>query len=117
MQKTFIESCEFTTWVKSHITDDEFAAMQRELLAEPDRGVVIPGSSGLRKLRVADPRRGRGKRGGARVVYLHFAELDRIYLITIYGKDQQDDLSADDKKLYRELVRMLKQEARKPESG
>ena len=115
MLKTFIESGEFSAWVKSYFTDDDLAAMQRELLAEPEIGDVIPGCGGLRKLRVADPKRGKGKRGGARVVYLHIAAADQIYLITVYGKDQKDDLSADDKKLYRQLVQMLKDQARRPE--
>ncbi|MGO8901870.1 MAG: type II toxin-antitoxin system RelE/ParE family toxin [Isosphaeraceae bacterium] len=115
MLKTFIESGEFSAWVKSYFTDDHLAAMQRELLAEPEIGDVIPGCGGLRKLRVADPKRGKGKRGGARVVYLHIAGADQIYLITVYGKDQKDDLSADDKKLYRQLVQMLKDQARRPE--
>src|SRR5271157_5587204 len=106
MLKTFIESGEFTAWVKSYLTDDDLAAMQRELLAEPETGDVIPGCGGLRKLRVADPKRGKGKRGGARVVYLHIAAADQIYLITVYGKDQKDNLSADDKKLYRQLVQI-----------
>ena len=72
----------------------------------------MPGCGGLRKLRIADPSRHKGKRGGARVVYLHVPEVHLIYLITVYGKDQQDDLSADDKKLFRQLATLLKQQAR-----
>ena len=49
------------------------------------------------------------------MVYLHIAAADQIYLITVYGKDQKDDLSADGKKLYRQLVQMLKDQARRPE--
>ena len=49
------------------------------------------------------------------MVYLHIAAANRIYLITVYGKDQKDDLSADDKKLYRQLVQTLKDQARRPE--
>lgn len=117
MQKIFIESGEFTTWVKSFLTDDALASLQRELLAEPEKGDVIPGCGGLRKLRVANPKRGKGKRGGARVVYLHIAEADRIYLITIYGKDQKENLSTHDKKLYRQLVQILRDQARRSEGG
>jgi hypothetical protein len=73
----------------------------------------MPGCGGLRKMRVADPRRGKGKRSGARVIYLHIEELNQIHLITVYGKDQQDDLSAADKKLYRELVGILRDQARR----
>jgi hypothetical protein len=115
MRKVFIESGEFTAWVRSYLTDDDLAAMQRTLLAEPELGEVIPSCGGLRKLRLGDPKRGKGKRGGARVVYLHIAAMDQIYLVTVYGKDQKDDLSAEDKKLYRQLVQMLKEQARRPE--
>ena len=78
--------------------------MQRELLADPERGDVIPGCGGLRKLRVADPRRGKGKRGGARVIYLHVAEANLIYFMDIYGKGEQDNLTADQKKILKNLA-------------
>jgi hypothetical protein len=66
MRKTFIETAEFSDWVKMYLTDDDLAAMPRERLADPERGDVMTGCGGLRKLRIADPRRGKGKRGGAR---------------------------------------------------
>jgi hypothetical protein len=69
MKKTFVETAEFTEWVKEHLSDDALSELQRELLNAPDTGSVMPGCGGLRKMRVADPRRGQGKRGGARVIY------------------------------------------------
>jgi hypothetical protein len=117
MRKTFIETGEFTEWIKEHLTDDGLAALQRELLDDPERGDVMPGCGGLRKLRIANPGRGKGKRGGARVIYLHIKAADEIHLITIYGKDQQDDLTAEDKKLFRHLVRILKQRTRRPQGS
>jgi hypothetical protein len=113
MQKTFIETNEFTEWVREHLTDDDLAALQRELLAEPEKGDVMPGCGGLRKLRIADPKRGKGKRGGARVIYLHVEEANQIHLVTVYGKDQKDDLSAEDKKLFRQFTRVLKDQAKR----
>jgi hypothetical protein len=113
MRKTFIETAEFTEWVKTYLSDDDLAAVQRELLADPERGDVIPGCGGLRKLRVAVPRRGKGKRGGARVIYLHVEELDQIHLVTVYGKDQKDDLTAEDKRLCRQFVQLLKQQVKR----
>ena len=68
-------------------------------------------------MRVADPRRGKGKRGGARVIYLHIPEADQIHLITVHGKDQKDDLSAEDKKLYRRIVQLLKDQATQSRGG
>jgi hypothetical protein len=104
MRKTFIEFVEFTTWVKSYLTDDGLAAIQRELLANPARGDVIPGCGGLRKVRAANPLRNSGKQGGARVIYLHVAEADVIYLMDIYGKGEQEDLTASQKKTLKRLA-------------
>ena len=111
MWKTFLETSEFTNWVSAHLSDDDLVGLQKELLNDPEKGDVMPGCGGLRKLRIADPKRGKGKRGGARVIYLHHEEQDIIHLITIYGKNQQDDLSPSDKKTYRQLVSVLKQRA------
>ncbi len=108
MKKTFVETSEFTEWVADYLPDEALADLQRELLDDPEAGTVMRGCGGLRKIRTGDSRRGKGKRGGARVIYLHIEEADRIHLITIYGKDQKDDLSAADKKSYRKLVEFLK---------
>ena len=111
MNKTFIEFAEFTEWVKVYLPDDVLTAMQRELLADPEKGDVMPGCGGLRKLRIADPRRGKGKRGGARVIYLHVAETQAIYLMDVYGKDEQEDLTVDQKRILKRLAEDIKRSA------
>jgi hypothetical protein len=68
MHKTFVETSEFTQWVKAYLSDDSLAELQRELLDDPQVGAVIPGCGGLRKVRVTDPRCGKGKRSGIRVI-------------------------------------------------
>jgi hypothetical protein len=73
----------------------------------------MPGCGVLRKIRVADSSRGKGKRGGIRVIYLHIEELDPIHLVTLYGKNEKDDLTADDKTSYKLLVRILKDQSRR----
>src|SRR5271168_3132070 len=108
MTKIFIETRDFTEWAREYLSDEVLADFQKDLLNDPDTGVVMPGCGGLRKMRVPDPKRGKGKRGGARVIYLHIQDVDQIHLVTVYGKDQKDDLSADDKKLYRQFVQILK---------
>jgi hypothetical protein len=62
---------------------------------------------------MAEPTLGKGKRGGARVIYLHINEVDQIHLITSYGKDQKDDRSAEDKAAYRRYVQVLEEQDRR----
>ena len=104
MRKTFLETREFAEWVKEYLSDEVLAGLQQELVNDPEAGVVMPGCGGLRKLRAADPRRGKGKRGGIRVIYLHVAEADVIVLMDIYGKDEQEDLTTDQKKVLKRLA-------------
>ena len=73
------------------------------LLDNPNAGDVIRGSSGLRKLRWAAS--GRGKRGGARVIYYHYVSAERIYLIYGYVKSDQEDLTPDQIKLLAQLMK------------
>jgi hypothetical protein len=111
MKKTFVETAEFTEWVREYMSDDALSDLQRALLNDPDMGSVMPGCGGLRKMRVADPRRGKGKRGGARVIYLHVAEADVIFLMDIYGKAEQEDLTADQKKILKGLAQSYERAA------
>jgi hypothetical protein len=74
-----------------NFTDEELTAIQEAILEDPRRGDVIPGGRGLRKLRAAIG--GRGKRGGARVIYYVWNERDRCYLIFAYAKNEQGDLT------------------------
>ena len=117
MERIFVETREFTEWFRSYLTDEALARLQGQLLSNPDLDEVMPGCGGLRKLRIADPGRQKGKRGGARVIYLNLPEVDRIVLITVYGKDQKDDLTPADKAQYRQLVQVLKQQARRHSAG
>jgi hypothetical protein len=85
----FIELPLFQKYLQ--FTDEELAAIQEEILEDPKRGDLIPGGRGLRKLRAAIA--GRGKRGGARVIYYVWNEQDRCYLIFAYAKNVQGDLT------------------------
>jgi hypothetical protein len=108
MNKTFVETREFTEWVKVYLSDEVLSELQQELRNDPETGSVMPGCGGLRKIRVADSRRGKGKRGGVRVIYLHVAEADVIFLMDIYGKDEQEDLNADQKKILKGFAQSFK---------
>ncbi|MDB5334556.1 MAG: toxin HigB-2 [Planctomycetaceae bacterium] len=112
MQATFVETTDFTEWVTEFLPDDLYSRVQYELMNEPDRGAVMPGCGGLRKLRTADPRRGKGRRGGARLIYLYVPDIRCFYMVDIYGKDEKEDLSSDDKNALRQLADTLKIEAK-----
>lgn len=112
MRGVFIESTGFTHWMTQTLGDESLAEVQQLLLSHPASGDVMPGCGGLRKLRVPDVRRGKGKRSGARIIYLHVPEAHCFFLLDGYGKDEQDDLSAGQKKLLRQLAEQLKEECR-----
>jgi len=112
--RTFVESRVFTARLSDYLDDEAFQRLQGELLINPDKGDVIPGCGGLRKLRFADPKRGKGKRGGVRVIYLHIPAAERIDLLAVYGKDEKDDLTADEKKILRTMADQARSEAARP---
>ena len=77
------------------------------LIAHPDSGDVISGAGGARKLRWAA--KGKGKRGGARIIYLYAVIAARIYLLRCYSKNVKTDLTADEKKELRQIAAHLKE--------
>ena len=111
MKAIFIESSEFTEWVVEYLPDDAYAALQQELMDQPAKGDVMPGCGGLRKVRAADPKRGQGKRGGARVISLYVPAVKWFFMLDIYGKDEKDDLTQDEKDFLSDLAVELKAEA------
>jgi hypothetical protein len=111
MRATFIETTGFTESIVDLLSDHAYALLQQALLKRPDAGKVIPGCNGLRKYRTPDPKRGKGKRGGVRVIYLHVPGADCFYMLDLYDKDEQEDLTASEKKQLRALAEKLKQEA------
>ena len=83
---TFIETKLFTKLVQNYFTDDEYAALQNSIMANPDAGDVIPGSGGVRKLRWGLA--GHGKRGGVRVIYYLRLQQGQVWMLTLYAKNE-----------------------------
>ena len=99
----FLETPIFTRRIKQLVDDDQYRELQLRLLAHPDAGDLIPRSGGLRKIRVGLA--GRGKRGGARVIYYWMTARSQIFMLLAYAKNEQDDLSDEQLKMLRALVR------------
>ena len=74
-------------------------------MATPEAGDVIEGAGGLRKLRYADATRGKGKRGGLRVIYYWWVSGAQFWLFTLYNKDEMVDLSPKERKLLKDLIK------------
>jgi mRNA-degrading endonuclease RelE of RelBE toxin-antitoxin system len=96
----FIESSLFERQLPCYLADEEYSRVQGTLRRNPNLGVLIPGSGGLRKLRWG--REGIGKRGGVRIIYA-VRETHEIWLLTIYGKSDIANIPAP-------LLRAIKRE-------
>ncbi|HEX4955914.1 MAG TPA: type II toxin-antitoxin system RelE/ParE family toxin [Thermoanaerobaculia bacterium] len=98
----FIETPVFSSDLQELLQDDDYRALQLALALRPEQGPLIPRSGGLRKLRWALP--GRGKRGGLRVIYFWEPSEDLIYLLYLYAKNDQEDLTAAQLKVLRQII-------------
>ncbi|MBS0339469.1 MAG: toxin [Proteobacteria bacterium] len=107
MKAVFVELPAFHRLRPHYLDDDGFRGLQGALMKNPEAGDVIEGTGGLRKLRHGDPRRGKGKSGGLRVIYYWWDGGSQFWLFTLYDKDEATDLKPDEKKV---LKSMLKRE-------
>jgi mRNA-degrading endonuclease RelE of RelBE toxin-antitoxin system len=98
----FVEFPNFTKQVTGLLDDEDYRKLQAALIANPDLGDLIRGTGGLRKVRWSV--KGRGKRGGVRVIYYWITRRDQVLLLVIYPKSARDDLTADERKLLAKLV-------------
>ena len=105
MQAVFIELPAFERHRADYLDDEGFARLQIALMTSPLAGDLIAGTGGLRKLRFADSRRGKGKRGGLRVIYYYWAGGLEFWLFTLYDKGEMDDLTVRNRAALRQLVK------------
>ena len=97
----FIETAVFSRIIYDLLDDDRYSDLQSDLIDNPNAGDVIPGSGGIRKIRWSA--KGRGKRGGIRVIYYLMAE-SKIYILYVYNKRENGDLTKDQIKMLRDIV-------------
>ena len=107
MTRKFIYTESFQkSWKAMGLSDEDLPLLEIEVLKNPRAGDVIEGTGGARKLRIQ--LEGRGKSGGARVIYLDVYEKEHLYLLFAYPKNVQENLNADQKKAIAKLIEILK---------
>ncbi len=99
----FRETASFTQRVVEYLGDESYAQLQWYLLNRPDAGDLIRASRGIRKLRWTVA--GKGKRGGARVIYYCAAARGLFYMLDIYAKSEKEDLTSGELRVLRKLVK------------
>lgn len=108
----YIESAAFTKRLHQLAATSAMSvlsAIQEDLLLNPVRGDLVQGLGGIRKARIANPLRGKGKRGGYRYLFLYLENRGHIHLLYLLDKDEQEDLSNDERRALRELVAQIRE--------
>ena len=108
MKRTFVQTAIFSKRLDERGRPGLLEAIEQEILSNPVAGDVIPGTGGVRKLRASDPLRGKGKRGGQRVLFLDLPDRERTFLIYLYGKEESEDINRDQKDQILALVSAIK---------
>ena len=88
---------------------DILRQIQTELLTNPERGSVLKGLGGVRKMRHSNPTRKKGKRGGYRCFFLYLKHRENIHLLLLLDKDEQEDLTNNERKMLEKIVEAIKQ--------
>lgn len=100
-----METPEFLSAVRKLMDEEERAQLVDYLAYNPEAGDLISGTGGVRKLRWGLA--GRGKRGGARVVYFYHSAQLPLFALTAYAKSERTDLSQADRNGFRRLTKVL----------
>lgn len=98
-----VETSHFTKRIIDILNDDDYKDFQQFLVTHPDSGDVIPGSGGLRKVRWSVS--GKGKRGGARVIYYSCVAKEMLLMLFVFKKNERTDLTKEQIKVLREIVK------------
>jgi hypothetical protein len=95
-------------WKHWRLDDRDLRLLERQLMENPLSGKIMRSTGGVRKTRFAPPSRGSGKSGGFRVCYFYFPDRETIFLVLIFPKSEQPNLTADQEKTCRLLAKDIK---------
>ena len=104
MKAIFVELPPFERNRQDYLNDMNFHEFQKMLMQNPEAGDVIEGTGGLRKIRYADEKRSKGKRGGLRVIYYWWVSGQQFWLFTLFNKNEMDDLTPAQRKVLKDLL-------------
>jgi hypothetical protein len=108
MRRAFLHTKKFDNqWSDMGCDDDDLLVLQQAIIANPNRAPVISGTGGVRKIRVS--LEGRGKRGGARVLYVDYVLSEVVALLTAYPKNEKESISPEEKKLLKAIAAQIEQ--------
>lgn len=106
MTRTFIQTDEFIkNWERLGLTDDDLRRLELKIMKNPQVGPVIQGTGKLRKMRFAFENK--GKSGSSRVCYVDFLIHETVYLITVYPKNEKDNLSKAERNEIKKFIDIL----------
>lgn len=96
-----------TKWRRAGLGDEDLQALEQAIVARPERGDVVRGAGGLRKVRFAPPSSRRGKTGATRVCYVAYPEYGLVYLVTFFEKKEQANLTPAERNAIKALLARL----------
>jgi len=112
MTREFVYTLKFDReWKTLGLKDDDLIPLEAFLLENPDAGVIMEGTGGIRKLRWTLPET--GKRSGIRVLYLDFIISEKICMFDLFTKDEKGNLTPSEKKAIKRIVKAIGEEFRK----
>src|SRR5882724_4495766 len=100
--QTVVETPSYLADAERLFSSQEHAAIVDLLAADPACGVVIPGSGGIRKVRFGFG--GRGKSGGARIIYLFSGEGLPVFILAVFSKNEKANLSPAERNALGKMV-------------
>jgi len=108
MKAIFVETKMFEKLRPDYLNDESYSELQLDLMDSPKSGAVIQGTGGIRKIRWAA--KGKGKRGGVRIIYYWLDKKERFYLLILYAKNEVTDLTTNEKRTLKQFVEDWKNE-------
>lgn len=116
MKWTLVQLAPFVSrWGAERLADEDLQALESEIMENPAAGAVMGGTGGLRKIRFAPPSRGKGKSGSMRIGYAQFPEFATIFLITMFLKKDDANLSRGDQKVIKSWIEQIGRDLKRGE--